>query len=460
MRGSGAATVWSVATRGSGWHVGVFPRVARYTLALAGKAALPLRSCDTSGLHKPPSDVRPRPRGAMEPQIPIEGEAGGADGGEPCAAPAPTAGSQSPVSPQPNGKGRRQLRGERVTSAAYHTQNGAADAGAAPLALRVQGWSVDADRPYADLKQSFEAMGKVACKRFNPQLQRMLEGVYTARGGFKRNAETIKCPKCWMVPAHCFCDDHPTEARHATAGIDVVCYLHWREASVRKASNTAKLVPMLLQGGRLVACGDVAAEAALYTDLCDESGAAAILFPSDDAISIEEWCRRRAATAAAAAAADADAPAQPRPPPTLVVLDGTWKEARLLNKFLPAHATRVSLNSVPEDLAQLRTRWAHPDRTNIQSMAAVIAALSEAGLAVDVRTTLKEHLEAAINKYVDQTFPEKAQKPHYTREDKVGRPDLLRAAAAGAVDAGIEPVHATDAATSGSPPPSTSDGAD
>ena len=37
--------------------------------------------------------------------------------------------------------------------------------------------------------------------------------------------------------------------------------MHWRESSVRKASNTAKLVPMLLEDGGIVAAGDVAAEA-------------------------------------------------------------------------------------------------------------------------------------------------------------------------------------------------------
>ena len=37
--------------------------------------------------------------------------------------------------------------------------------------------------------------------------------------------------------------------------------MHWRESSLRKASNTAKLVPMLLKDGGIVAAGDVAAEA-------------------------------------------------------------------------------------------------------------------------------------------------------------------------------------------------------
>ena len=40
--------------------------------------------------------------------------------------------------------------------------------------------------------------------------------------------------------------------------------MHWRESSLRKASNTAKLVPMLLEDGGIIAAGDVAAEASLF----------------------------------------------------------------------------------------------------------------------------------------------------------------------------------------------------
>lgn len=285
-----------------------------------------------------------------------------------------------------------------------------------PLSFTVDAFT-DSTVPNEKLAAMFKDLSLLSSKRFNPRLQQMLEGVYAARGGFRRNAEEIKCPRCWMVPLHCLCADFPTEARH-DPGIDVLCYFHWREASVRKASNTAKLVPLLLEGGRIVACGDVATEGPMYAALDDPAGHAAVLFPSDDSITITEWRQRQEA----AAATDPELATKRS---SLVVLDGTWSEARLLNKFLPARATRVRLEAVPEELAQLRTRWAHPDRTNIQSMAAVIAALAEAGLPEAAQIALRSKLELAISKYVDQTFPEKAQKPLYTRADKRGNPDLL-----------------------------------
>lgn len=299
----------------------------------------------------------------------------------------------------------------------------------------------------------------------------------------------------------CLCTVFPSDST-IDAGVDVVCYLHWREASMRKASNTAKLVPMLLTGGRIVACGDVGVEAELYR-LLEESDNAAILFPCDDALSVRDWLASRCGTAAAAVAAGDDreacdgdscgdggnpdvvcdiesgdggggddgasrnearadatqsadsacggsskrsaddgevgsgggggdgVSAVGRPSrPTLVVLDGTWAEARQLNKFLPAHATRVKLEEVPDALAQLRTRWAHPDLTNVQSFSAVIAALGECGLCRSKCDSLTKSLQVAIDGYVAQTFPEKAQKPLFTRLDRRGQPSLLADAVA------------------------------
>lgn len=116
--------------------------------------------------------------------------------------------------------------------------------------------------------------------------------------------------------------------------------------------------------------------------------------------------------------------------PLLVVLDGTWAEARLLNKFLPAAAPRVMLSGVPAELTNLRTRWGHPDKANIQSFPAIIAALAECGCPESSVSALTGHLVTAIDRYVDQTFPEKAQKPHYVRQDKQQDPSLLARAVA------------------------------
>jgi len=310
-----------------------------------------------------------------------------------------------------------------------------------------------------------------------------------------------------MVPYYCLCKALPV-GDEVDAGVDVVCYLHWREASMRKASNTAKLVPMLLTGGRMIACGDVGQEAELYR-LLEDSDDAAILFPSDSALSVHDWiaARRVAAAAAATSAAvvadvddggddiggdgvedgiegvahtntaatttattttttttntssrghdsecdaagcavgepacsagnvGATSSASSAPTPrrtTLVVLDGTWAEARQLNKFLPARATRVKLEDVPDVLARLRTRWAHPDLTNVQSFSALIAALAECGLSPAECDSLTAKLETAIDGYVAQTFPEKAQKPLVSREDNRAQRGILADAVAEAV---------------------------
>ena len=233
-------------------------------------------------------------------------------------------------------------------------------------------------------------------------------------------------------------------------------YMHWREASLQKASNTAKLVPLLLDQGYLVSCGDVDQEATLYHQL-EHDPRTVVLYPADDSSTICEVLRppslADSATGADSAAAIATADrafVDPEPGKlsggggderddrgggdeavcrsttsdagderkqssaaaathdaggawTIVLLDGTWKQARYLNKVLPKQARRVALSCPPtEALGSLVTRWAHPEKENIQSFAAVIAALTETGLPDADAAALTAKLGISVDAYYKQ----------------------------------------------------------
>lgn len=128
-------------------------------------------------------------------------------------------------------------------------------------------------------------------RRFNFRIQGYLEGVYACRNDMAYNDPANKCPRCWMVPKHCLC---ATLKPTPTGGNRIVVYMHWREASRRKASNTAKLVPVCMESGTIVACGDIPAETALY-DLLETDPKAVVLYPCHAAVTPDALMRLRAA---------------------------------------------------------------------------------------------------------------------------------------------------------------------
>ena len=143
---------------------------------------------------------------------------------------------------------------------------------------------------------------------------------------FARNDD---CRRCWLQRAHCVCDSTPAlDARPSPplSGFGrLFVVMHHKE--VLLAVDTAKLLlaaypdrTHLIVGG----LGGQPAEAAMRASL--ERGTAAVLFPSEDAVP--------AADVAAAGGAPLD----------VVVLDGTWSQARKLYHRLPAAGPRVKLD--------------------------------------------------------------------------------------------------------------------
>eukprot|EP00039_Didymoeca_costata_P014660 m.239484 g.239484 ORF g.239484 m.239484 type:complete len:302 (-) comp16068_c0_seq8:3543-4448(-) len=240
--------------------------------------------------------------------------------------------------------------------------------------------------------------------RFNERLQKNIDGTYAYRCQLPKNQLDYKCERCWMRLDCCFCSQ---AIKPLALNCDVVGYLHWREASVRKASNTAKLVPLVLETGRLIGCGDIENEAWLYNKL-ENDPKAVILYPGHGCMEISDLIKKHEEESKKSGVKDDK-------PWTLVLLDGTWGEAKTLNRLLPPTTQRVTLGKEPEAiLRRLGTRTAHANADNIQSFAAVISALSELGVVEEHIKSLTEQLELAVGAYLKQTFPEKGQKGQKT----------------------------------------------
>jgi DTW domain-containing protein YfiP len=141
-----------------------------------------------------------------------------------------------------------------------------------------------------------------------------------------------------MLPQHCFCDRlHPI-----AAATRVVVVMHVKE--LPKVSNTARLLPMALTDGRLVLHG-CPGPPTQVDGLADPARQTYVLFPGAGARPLSR----------AELAADGR-------PVTLVVPDGTWRQAQRIVRRVPA-VVPLPRRCLPEGPpSRYRLRSAAPGR--------------------------------------------------------------------------------------------------
>ncbi|KAJ1446746.1 DTW domain-containing protein [Pelagophyceae sp. CCMP2097] len=159
----------------------------------------------------------------------------------------------------------------------------------------------------------------------------------------RRNGD---CRACWLHMAHCVCSMClPLEEQKLDdAGIgDIYCVLHHKEVGL--VVDTAKLILAAYPTRAKIVVGGLDEQPNMDSMLASiAAGNALVLFPDDDAVSVEAvpaWT----------------APQRKR---DLIVLDGTWAQARKLHAALPQQAQRLKLDlggEISDGQRQLRS---HP----------------------------------------------------------------------------------------------------
>lgn len=160
------------------------------------------------------------------------------------------------------------------------------------------------------------------------------------------------CLRCRRPASHCYCAHLPcleTKTR-------VLFLQHPRERDV--AIGTARMAHLSLAGSVLVE-GIHLDEHPAVNGVLDgvPAGEAAVLFPGEDARPLEEWLAA--------------------PPRVLVVLDGTWWQAKKLLKLNPRVAALPRLSYRPPAPGNYRIRKEPSDEhlATIEAVAAVVGAL-------------------------------------------------------------------------------------
>jgi DTW domain-containing protein YfiP len=157
-----------------------------------------------------------------------------------------------------------------------------------------------------------------------------------------------ECLRCRRPLSHCYCALIPS----LESKTRVVFLQHPRERHV--AIGTARMAHLALPSSTLIEGTRLDDDARVKALFDDDS--VAVLFPGEDALPLEQWRR---------------------PPRTLVVLDGTWWQAKKLLKLNPRLAALPRLSFFPTTPGNYRIRTEPSDQhlATIEAVAAVLGAL-------------------------------------------------------------------------------------
>ncbi|MFD2228867.1 tRNA-uridine aminocarboxypropyltransferase [Alkalimarinus sediminis] len=136
---------------------------------------------------------------------------------------------------------------------------------------------------------------------------------------------------------------------------------------VKKPLGTAKIVSLSLQNAIIKVGVDFSTDTQLHSLIDSPERDLAILYPSDSALDLQDWCKKSESN-------NADN-ATPNGNKTLVVLDGTWRNTREIMNVNPALKTIPTVKLAPLNQSNYRIRKA-PFAGSLATVEAISQALN------------------------------------------------------------------------------------
>eukprot|EP01135_Chromosphaera_perkinsii_P010221 Nk52_evm1s2055 gene=Nk52_evmTU1s2055 len=196
---------------------------------------------------------------------------------------------------------------------------------------------------------------------------------FVAKRKLALGAKEYLCGRCWMTRRFCFCSLVEEMKLTDCVDVKVTVFFHFKE--INRCSNTGKLIPLLMPNSNTFVYGLRGDLKALTEALLDNSEYDnAVLFPSPDACLVEEWLNEEGEKGENKCTGGGDEQGERditgendnnnnnnnkkkkkgRRPVHICVLDGTWNQAKSLNKSLPAHIRRVKIQPTGPSLFRIR----------------------------------------------------------------------------------------------------------
>jgi DTW domain-containing protein len=187
------------------------------------------------------------------------------------------------------------------------------------------------------------------------------ESMTAKRGIYSHQMDAIRrgrCMECWMMPEFCLCGKFtPAVIPHK-----LVVYYHFKE--VYRSSNTGKVMLNTLNDVEYYIRGVNDSDWLKQLEETKPSNVL-VLFPlKNHSITVSEYLEQLALKRATGSTPSSfSAPSEgddkankPVEPLTIIMLDGTWSNARLLAKGVPEFIPRVRVTPTERSLFRLRTQ--------------------------------------------------------------------------------------------------------
>ncbi|MBC8131876.1 MAG: DTW domain-containing protein [Deltaproteobacteria bacterium] len=197
----------------------------------------------------------------------------------------------------------------------------------------------------------------------------------------RRDNADVRCPRCRMHESLCICALVPRIATRTR----LVLIIHLREH--RKTTNTGRLAALCLPNSQVIVRGHESAPREPFA--WDSSTQPLLLYPHDDAVPIAQFAQFGPSAQSAETA-------QSNRPVTLVVPDGTWRQASKVRNRVPG-LRDVPCVCLPPD-APTNYRLRHETRSEglatIEAIARAFGFLEGAS----VRSALEQVFRAMVER--------------------------------------------------------------
>ena len=183
---------------------------------------------------------------------------------------------------------------------------------------------------------------------------------------FKKKNMDARCQRCLMQHAHCICDWVPTVKTH----VEFLVIRHWKERN--SPSNTARLAKLAMPSLRVV---DYGAAGTTWDPRVLLVPQPALLFP------------------------DPEAPVSKSAPKTVILVDGSWPQARKLVNKIPGlkGLPRLKIDPPSTPPIRLRTPPMPEGMSTIEAIAAALDTLEGVGRGDPLRDLFQRAVQATID---------------------------------------------------------------
>jgi DTW domain-containing protein len=188
-----------------------------------------------------------------------------------------------------------------------------------------------------------------------------------------KDVDPLRCRRCRLHTDLCACD----LLVPLPVSTQLLLIAHWAE--VRKPTNTGQLALACVPGGRLCLRGreDVPNDPVAW----DPATTPLLLFPTPDAVALDEWRE-----------------AHPRTPVTLIVPDGTWRQAKRIPRRVPElrGVRAVKLAASEESGYRLRRASWDEHLATMEAIAMALGVLESAAVEARLKHVFRAVVERAL----------------------------------------------------------------